>query len=133
MIVAIAENGCDNPDDHMETLIFVLVTIVTIRITTVMDLDRNQFFLDDQVTIENLMETTSAAIVTIAIETISCKVCSFWLCPFPASSTSERTCARESTFSILSRDGNFRVINSFHHRLIFPLMCFSKLYGLLMR
>ena len=34
MIVAIAENGCDDPDDHMETPIFFLVTIVTIRIAT---------------------------------------------------------------------------------------------------
>ena len=47
-IVAIAENGCDDPDDHMETPIFFLVTT------------------------ENLMETTSAAIVTI--ETISCSL-----------------------------------------------------------
>ena len=32
MIVTIAENGCDDYDDHMETPIFFLVTIVTIRI-----------------------------------------------------------------------------------------------------
>ena len=32
MIIAIAKNGCDDPDDHVETPIFFLVTIVTIRI-----------------------------------------------------------------------------------------------------
>ena len=38
-IVAIAENGCDDPDDHMETPIFFLVTIVTIRIATIVEIE----------------------------------------------------------------------------------------------
>ena len=63
MIVAIAGNGCDDLHDHMETLISFSVTIVTIKIATIVEIS------DDQVTIENLMETTSAAIATI--ETIS--------------------------------------------------------------
>ena len=76
-IVAIAENGCDDPDDHhMEPPIFV-VTIVTIRIATIVEIElvlsrRSKRSSDDQVTIENLMETTSAAIITI--ETISCSL-----------------------------------------------------------
>ena len=37
-IVAITENGCDDPDDHMETSIFFLVTIVTIRIATMVEI-----------------------------------------------------------------------------------------------
>ena len=64
MIVTIAENGCDDPDSHMETPIFFLVTVVTIRITTIMEIvlsRRSWRSSDDQVTIENLMETTSAA------------------------------------------------------------------------
>ena len=36
-IVAIAENGCDDPDDHME--IFFLVRIVMIRIATVVQIE----------------------------------------------------------------------------------------------
>ena len=38
-IVAIAKNGCDDPDDHMETPIFFSVTIVTIRIATVVKIE----------------------------------------------------------------------------------------------
>ena len=38
-MVAIAENGCDDPDDHMETSIFFLVTIVTIRIVTIVEIE----------------------------------------------------------------------------------------------
>ena len=38
-IVAITENGCDDPDDHMETPIFFLVTIVTITIATIMEIE----------------------------------------------------------------------------------------------
>ena len=72
-IVAIAENGCDDPDDHMETLIFSMMTIVTIRIATKLVLSgRSWRSSDDQVTNVNLMETTAAAIVTI--ETISCSL-----------------------------------------------------------
>ena len=67
MIVAIAENDCDDPDDHMETPIFFLVTIVTIRITTIVEIETSS--ISKIVAIENLMETTSVAIVTI--ETIS--------------------------------------------------------------
>ena len=39
MIVAIAENGCDVPDGHMETPVFFLVTIVTIRIATIVEIE----------------------------------------------------------------------------------------------
>ena len=39
MIVTITENGRDDPGDHMETLIFFLVTIVTIRIATVVEIE----------------------------------------------------------------------------------------------
>ena len=70
MIVAIAENGCDDPDDHKETSIFFSVTIVTIRIATIVEFDFDD--RGDQVTIENLMETTSAAIVTV--EMINCSL-----------------------------------------------------------
>ena len=38
-IVAIAENGCDDPADHMETPILFSVTIVTIRIATVVEIE----------------------------------------------------------------------------------------------
>ena len=38
-IVAIAENGRDDPDDHMETPIFFSVTIVTIRIATIVEIE----------------------------------------------------------------------------------------------
>ena len=38
-IVAIAENDCDVPDDHMETPISSLVTIVTIRIATIVEIE----------------------------------------------------------------------------------------------
>ena len=38
-IVAIVENGCDDPHDHMETSIFFLVTIVTIRIATIEEIE----------------------------------------------------------------------------------------------
>ena len=38
-IVASAENGCDNSDDYMETPIFFLVTIVTIRIATIVEIE----------------------------------------------------------------------------------------------
>ena len=39
MIVAITENGCDNPHDHMEALIFFSVTIATIRIATIVEIE----------------------------------------------------------------------------------------------
>ena len=64
MIVTIAENGCDDPDHHMETPIFFLMTVVMIRMAKIMEivLSRRSWRLsDDQVTIENVMETTSAA------------------------------------------------------------------------
>ena len=38
-IVAVAENVCDDPDDHMETSIFLAVTIVTIRIVAVVEIE----------------------------------------------------------------------------------------------
>ena len=38
-IIAIAENGCDGLDDHMETPIFFLVTIVTLRIATIVKIE----------------------------------------------------------------------------------------------
>ena len=38
-IFAIAENGRDDPGDHMETPIFFLVTIVTIRIATIVEIE----------------------------------------------------------------------------------------------
>ena len=38
-IVAIAENGCDDPDDHMETPIFFSVTIVTTRIAIIVEIE----------------------------------------------------------------------------------------------
>ena len=38
-IVAIAENGCDDPDDRMETPISFLVTIVTIRTATIVKIE----------------------------------------------------------------------------------------------
>ena len=38
-IVAIAENGCDDPGDRMETPIFFLMTIVTIRISTIVEIE----------------------------------------------------------------------------------------------
>ena len=37
-IVAIAENGCDDPEDHVETPIFFSVMIMTIRITTIVEI-----------------------------------------------------------------------------------------------
>ena len=38
-IVAVAENVCDDPDDHMETSIFPAVTIVTIKIVAVVEIE----------------------------------------------------------------------------------------------
>ena len=38
-IVAIAENGCHDPNYHMETLIFFSVTIVKIRIATILRIE----------------------------------------------------------------------------------------------
>ena len=38
-IFAMAENGSDDPDDHLETPIFFSVTIVTIRIATVVEIE----------------------------------------------------------------------------------------------
>ena len=38
-IVSIAENGCDDPHDHMETLIFFSVTIMTISIATIVEIE----------------------------------------------------------------------------------------------
>ena len=35
MIVAIAETGCDDPDDHMEAPIFFLVTIMEIETSSI--------------------------------------------------------------------------------------------------
>ena len=61
------------------------------------------------------------------------KVCSFWSCAFLALCSSEHMCAQESTFFILPRNRNFRAINSFLQRLIFPIMYFMKSQGLLMR
>ena len=37
-IVTIIENGCDDPDDHMEIPIFFLVTILTIRMAKIMEI-----------------------------------------------------------------------------------------------
>ena len=37
--VAIAENGCDDPDDHMETPIFFLMRTVMIRIATIVEIE----------------------------------------------------------------------------------------------
>ena len=39
MIVTIAENGYGDPDDHMETQIFFLVTMVTIRTATIVEIE----------------------------------------------------------------------------------------------
>ena len=50
----------------------------------------------------------------------------------PGFCSSERTCARESTFFILPGNSNFWAINSFLQRLIFPPMSFTKSRGLLM-
>ena len=78
---AIAQNGCADPDDHMETPIFFLVAIVTNRIATVVEIETSSTLVlsrrswrssGDQVMMENLMETTSAAIITI--EMISCSL-----------------------------------------------------------
>ena len=55
----------DDPDDHVETPIFFSVAIVTIRIAAIVEIETNSISTimgikcDDQVTIENLMETTS--------------------------------------------------------------------------
>ena len=55
------------------------------------------------------------------------KVCSFWSCALLALCSSERTCARESTFFILLHNSNFQAINSFHSMVIFPADAFHKL------
>ena len=38
-IVGVAENVCDDPDDHMDTSIFLAVTIVKIRIIAVVEIE----------------------------------------------------------------------------------------------
>ena len=73
-IVAIVENGCDDPDDHIGNTNFLFSADRDDQDRHTRG-DRNHLYLHDrgdQVTIENLMETTSAAIVTI--ETIGCSL-----------------------------------------------------------
>ena len=61
---------------------------------------------------------------------LSIKIRLFSSCAFLAFCSAERRCSPESLFFILLCNSNFRAINFFHQRLIFPLTCFTKSRGL---
>ena len=61
------------------------------------------------------------------------KVCSFWSRAFLALCSSDRKCARESTFFSLPGKSNFQAINLFLQKLDFPLIHFTRSRGLRMR